>query len=303
MEFPTLGSVMACALGALCGRRDPGQEKRHTEACKREFEELYLVRHEIGNGGFGTVYAGVHKLDQKPVAIKHIGKDHVTRWEKLGNDVVPIEICLMEKVMHVEGVIKLWDYFEKSDSVILVMERSEHVVDLFDYISKEGPLNETTARNFFKQIVQTIIDIHKMGVVHRDIKDENILCNQKTGELKLIDFGSGAFLKSNPYSDFGGTREYSPPEWITTRSYEAVPAAVWSLGILLYVMVCGDIPFEEDWEILKGDIIFRTTVSMELKDLISRCLEQRPSDRPSLETIMGHDWMLGDSRTVVSQLS
>ena len=110
----------------------------------------------------------------------------------------------MRKVIEVDGVVKLLDYYEKPDSFVLVMERPESVKDLFDYISKEGVLEESVACEFFRQIVTTIIAIHKAGVVHRDIKDENILCDMKTGQLKLIDFGSGAFMQDQVFTDFDG---------------------------------------------------------------------------------------------------
>ena len=84
------------------------------------------------------------------------------------------------------------------------MERPVPCKDLFDFITKNGMLGEDMARNFFQQVVETIIACHKRGVIHRDIKDENLLVNLNTNDIKLIDFGSGAYLRNGPYKDFDG---------------------------------------------------------------------------------------------------
>lgn len=115
-----------------------------------------------------------------------------------------MEICLLKVVSQLTGIIKMLDWLDAGMAYIIVMERPEQVKDLFDYITEKGALDENTAKNFFRQIVESVLSIHKAGVVHRDIKDENILVDLKTGELKLIDFGSGAFLKDTVYLSFDG---------------------------------------------------------------------------------------------------
>ena len=110
----------------------------------------------------------------------------------------------MNVVSGLKGVVKLIDCFERHDSYIIVMERPEPCKDLFDFITEKGMLEEQMARNFFRQVVETVMACHRKGVIHRDIKDENLLVDLKTFDLKLIDFGSGAFVKEEAYSDFDG---------------------------------------------------------------------------------------------------
>lgn len=160
-------------------------------------------------------------------------------------------------------MIHVYDYFENAQHWILVMERLRNCQDLFDFLEAKdrGRLSELTARKFFMQLVQInlamlryvfvfIIESLQMnpfvfflcrkGVVHRDLKSENILVDLDTESLVLIDFGASAIYKSTTsyYSDFHGTKQYKSPEYILKKRYAGVPSTVWTLGVLLYDMVC-----------------------------------------------------------------
>lgn len=258
---------------------------------REQFYADYMIGREIGKGGFGVIFSAVRRRDQKPVAIKVIKKSKVTQWYELksrpftsssnnsGDESstsddedyanscfedtgaairtkrIPLEIALMIRVREVKNCITILDYLEQKNCFIIVMERFESCKDLFDFITeKGGGLSESLAKEFFKQIVQAILSIHKLGVLHRDIKDENILVDMNTNQLFIIDFGAGAFVDNNNqnklFKDFHGTRVYSPPEWILNQSYYGDKAAVWSLGVLLFNMIYGDIPWEEDNDII-----------------------------------------------------
>ncbi|XP_067929189.1 serine/threonine-protein kinase pim-3-like isoform X2 [Watersipora subatra] len=265
-------------------------------------DKYHCTGEKLGSGGFGTVYSGVRKSDQLQVAIKVVDKNKVTDWYRPKVTPIPLEIALLQRVSHIKGVNQLMDYYEQSRCFIMVLQKPEGCMDLFDYISEKKVLSEKTARAFFRQILETVHEVHKAGVVHRDIKDENLLVNTKTGQLQLIDFGSGAFLIDSAYTDFDGTRVYSPPEWIRQHRYHARPAAVWSLGILLYDMVCGDIPFELDEQICKAELTFKGHLSKEVQSLISGCLQIKPSNRLSIEDIFQHPWLRNNEKSSLSSV-
>ena len=260
-------------------------------AQRLPFELAYKVGDVLGRGGFGTVYAGLRVEDGAAVAIKHVSKNKVTEWTTLVGMRVPMELKLLLAVQSVPGVIKLLDLYERSDSFIYVLERPSECRDMFDFITEKKYLEESLARNFFRQIVETVVACHDKGVIHRDIKDENILVDLATGNLKLIDFGSGALLKEEAYTDFDGTRVYAPPEWLLAGRYEAGPAAVWSLGVLLFDMVTGDIPWEKDVQIVASPLTFTRQLSPECRHLVTSCLTRRVQDRIPLQDLLTHPWL------------
>lgn len=289
----------------------------------QDFSRIYTTGHMLGRGGFGTVYAGFRNVDQMPVAIKMVEKSRTPMVKiyqpQINNNLsnleeerdftkVPLEVHLMRKTNHITGVIKLIEYYELPDCYLLIMERlgtsASGCKDLFDFISDNGPLKEDLAKNIFKQIVETVDSCHAAGVIHRDIKDENILIDERHNKIKLIDFGSGDKYHEEIYTDFDGTRVYSPPEWIKFRRYRGDGLTVWSLGILLYDMVCGDIPFETDAQIKLAHLTFRPELrlSNEVIDIIQRCLTVSQNERITLAQLKQHSWIKEkDSESLTSQ--
>ncbi len=264
--------------------------------AKENFDHNYRFGHVLGKGGFGTVYAATRVCDGLPVAIKKVKRSSVTSWCQVNNAVVPLEYCLLRQVSQCSGVVKLLDACDAGDAFYLVMETMKSCQDLFDFISERDneTLPEQLAKKFFRQVVEAVVQCHQVGVIHRDIKVENILVDLNTLNVKLIDFGAGARVKNTFYTDFNGTQVYSPPEWIVHGKYMGVPATVWSLGILLYVMIFGDVPFEENDEIVNAVLDFPPgyqLASRQCRDLIQTLLEPNPSKRPSLEQILSHTWL------------
>jgi len=262
----------------------------------RDFHKLYKIEATLGRGGFGTVFSGLRLQDKTQVAIKEVYKAKIIK--KTADGKMPLEVALMEQVRSVPGVIKILDWFEMPESFFIVMERCRGQ-DLFDYISEHGALSEVRARQLFRRLLDTVLLCHNSGVLHRDIKDENIIIDAASNNIKLIDFGSGTYLHDGLYNDFEGTRVYAPPEWIKYRRYTGDGLTVWSLGILLHDMVCGDIPFESDSQTLLGlpDWSGNTQLSPELQDVIRGCLDTDPCHRLSLDTLPTHPWVLGQSST------
>uniref|UniRef100_A0A669BS64 Serine/threonine-protein kinase n=1 Tax=Oreochromis niloticus TaxID=8128 RepID=A0A669BS64_ORENI len=250
----------------------------------------------LGSGGFGSVFSGQRLSDGLHVAIKEITTDKLTTLSDEINH-IPMEIALLQQLSEDgghPGVIRMLEWFEvEGRGFLLVMERPLHCQDLFDLITERGALSESLSLRIFHQVVAALQFIHSRGIVHMDIKDENIVVNMMTMDIKIIDFGSGALLKDGMYSEFQGNQNpcLQPPEWIASKSYKAVPLTVWSLGVLLFGMVCGDIPFENDDEIYKACPRFTRPVSTGCQSLIHWCLSFQPEDRPILKEILSHPWM------------
>jgi protein-serine/threonine kinase len=197
-------------------------------------------------------------------------------------------------VQKVDGVVKLLDSrFVGRGNLALIMERLPGP-DLYDFISnRESAMDEDMAHCLFKQALRIVIECYNLGIVHRDIKDENLVFDD-TDHLKLIDFGCAAFYDhavDGAFHVFAGTLAITPPEWFKERTYHAESYTVWQLGCLLFNMLCGDVPFKSESETISGNIPWTRDVSDACRSLVEKCLKKSPTERPSLMQILEHAWI------------
>jgi serine/threonine protein kinase len=167
-------------------------------------------------------------------------------------------------------------------------------MDLFECIEEHDKLSEKDAIYVFKQIVEAVKYLHERGIIHRDIKDENIVIDQDM-HVKLIDFGSASIEDVHkPFLDkFQGTVQYCPPEVLRGEKYKGRPADMWSLGILLYTILCGEIPFSSSEQARRhGYKPPGIDLSPEARNLLDALLQKAPCQRPTIEEVLTHEWFL-----------
>ncbi|CAI5662729.1 unnamed protein product [Oreochromis niloticus] len=256
----------------------------------------------LGEGGFGSVYAGRRKTDNLPVVIKHINKDDVQREQvrfRGKTSMVPLEVLLMVTVgsgpssVGKSAAVSILDWYDLAEEVLLVMERPVPCVDLLTYMKiSGGALQEDIAKNIMKQMVDAAIQMLRNGVFHRDIKVENLLVETGSHEhrVRVIDFGCGCLVQEQPYSEFSGTEDFAPPEFFTDGRYEAVPTTVWQLGTLLYEMLDGKQQFSTS-KFLRQRVSFNIEMSQDCKHFLQMCLTRRPEKRATLKLIQEHPWL------------
>ncbi|KAF4075196.1 hypothetical protein AMELA_G00231800 [Ameiurus melas] len=282
---------------------EENQEKTGTQPVRRinpfreaKFHGRYLLGELLGQGGFGAVYAGIRKSNGQKVAIKIAFKQEDELFTTLPGETrrLPLEVALMELVCkppRCPHVIELLEWFETPTFFILVLEFPDPCVNLYKYCSSlSDAMSESQVKTIMRQIIWAAIHCQGRGVIHRDIKEENILVNPKTLEVKLIDFGCGALLNDSHNTPFAGTTLFLPPELIVKGEYEAEPVTVWSLGILMYSLLCGQEPIYDHYNIGEGDMYIPGELSEASCKLINWCLQSVPERRPSLEEVILDNW-------------
>ncbi|XP_026885042.2 SNF related kinase b [Electrophorus electricus] len=255
---------------------------------------LYDLDRTLGKGHFAVVKLARHVFTGQLVAVKVIDK---TKLDALATGHLLQEVRCMKLVRH-PNVVRLYEVIDTHTKLYLILELADGG-DMYDYILRhEGGVAEDTAKLHFAQIVRAITYCHRLHVVHRDLKPENVVFFRQQGTVKLTDFGfSNHFQPGTMLMTSCGSLAYSAPEILLAEEYDAPAVDIWSLGVILYMLVCGHPPFQEatDSETLTMIMDCRYTVpdhvSAQCQDLIARMLQRDPSKRACLSEIEGHPWL------------
>ncbi|XP_051499478.1 maternal embryonic leucine zipper kinase isoform X4 [Apus apus] len=262
-----------------------------------DYEEIlkyYELRETIGTGGFAKVKCARHLLTGEKVAIKIMDK------LALGDDLprVKIEIDAMKNLSH-QHICQLYHVIETSKKIFMVLEYCPGG-ELFDYIIAKDRLSEEEARVFFRQIVSAIAYVHSQGYAHRDLKPENLLIDEEHN-LKLIDFGLCAKPKGGldyHLSTCCGSPAYAAPELIQGKAYIGSEADIWSMGVLLYALLCGFLPFDDDnvmavyRKIMRGKYSIPKWLSPSSTLLLNQMLQVDPKKRITVKHLLSHPWLM-----------
>ncbi|KAJ7969520.1 Non-specific serine/threonine protein kinase [Quillaja saponaria] len=252
----------------------------------------YKLGKTLGVGCFGKVKSAEHALTGHTVAIKIFKRSNIK--DKEMEEKVRREINILRFLKH-PHIIRLYEVIETRKHIYVVMEHAKSG-ELFDYIVQNGRLQEDEARKIFQQIISGVEYCHKNMVVHRDLKPENILLDSKLN-VKIVDFGfskimhDGHFLKT-----CCGSLNYSAPEIISGKLYAGPEVDVWSCGVILYALLCGTLPFDDESfpnlikKIKAGNYTLPYHLSPAARDLIPKMLVNDPMKRVTIPQICQHSW-------------
>ncbi|XP_016975460.1 serine/threonine-protein kinase par-1 isoform X2 [Drosophila rhopaloa] len=253
---------------------------------------FYDIERTIGKGNFAVVKLARHRITKNEVAIKIIDKSQLdqTNLQKVYR-----EVEIMKRLKH-PHIIKLYQVMETKNMIYIVSEYASQG-EIFDYIAKYGRMSESAARYKFWQIISAVEYCHKNGIVHRDLKAENLLLDLNMN-IKIADFGfSNHFKPGELLATWCGSPPYAAPEVFEGKQYTGPEIDIWSLGVVLYVLVCGALPFDGSTlqslrdRVLSGRFRIPFFMSSECEHLIRRMLVLEPTRRYTIEQIKRHRWM------------
>ena len=260
----------------------------------------YIIKKTIGTGTFSTVKLGVHRITQKKVAIKILDKNKIESKDDLER--IIREMQILTEMDH-QNVIKVFKIYEEENNFSIIMEYCEGG-ELFNYIVKNQRLSEEESSFFFYQIINGIEYIHSKGIAHRDLKPENLLIG-KNKILKIIDFGLSNFYDGTKRLQTPcGSPCYASPEMVKGKKYDGFNIDIWAIGVVLFAMLCGYLPFEDDEndndilfsQIIKNKIDYPSFLSELSLDILKKILVSDPLKRITIDEIKNHEFYLKGER-------
>ncbi|CAG5131776.1 unnamed protein product [Candidula unifasciata] len=249
---------------------------------------FYDIERTIGKGNFAVVKLAKHRITKTEVAIKIIDK---TQLDEVNLKKVYREVQIMKLISH-HHIIKLYQVMETKNMLYLVSEYAPKG-EIFDYIAQHGRMTETDARNKFCQIIAAVEYCHNRHIVHRDLKAENLLLDANMN-IKIADFGFGNFFEPNELlATWCGSPPYAAPEVYEGKKYLGPQIDIWSLGVVLYVLVCGALPFDgANFQTSNTHSNFAIHgYYTDCEHLIRRMLMLDPAKRYNIAQIRAHRWM------------
>uniref|UniRef100_UPI0037E9C4C7 MAP/microtubule affinity-regulating kinase 3a isoform X12 n=1 Tax=Semicossyphus pulcher TaxID=241346 RepID=UPI0037E9C4C7 len=269
-----------------------GVRSRSSEEPQQPHVGNYRLLKTIGKGNFAKVKLARHILTGREVAIKIIDKTQLNpnSLQKLFR-----EVRIM-KILNHPNIVKLFEVIETERTLYLVMEYASGG-EVFDYLVAHGRMKEKEARAKFRQIVSAVQYCHQKHIVHRDLKAENLLLDADMN-IKIADFGfSNEFTMGNKLDTFCGSPPYAAPELFQGKKYDGPEVDVWSLGVILYTLVSGSLPFDGQnlkelrERVLRGKYRIPFYMSTDCENLLKRFLVLNPAKRGTLEQIMKDRWI------------